>query len=85
MLAIVLFVVASYWIIRTWEQLRRRKALAVAMGLYFGWLALFDVVYCASENAVLPWEDAVGLPTFLLGLAFLTCLVRSSPSRREEA
>ena len=38
-----------------------------------------------SNPTVIAWEDAVGLPTFLLGFAFLTCLVRSSPSRREEA
>ena len=81
----VLFVVASDWVVHTWDQLRRRKALAVAMGLYFGWLALFDVAYCAIESVVIAWEDAFGLPTFLLGFAFLTCLVRSSPSRREEA
>ncbi len=81
----VLFVVASYWVVQTWDQLRRRKALAVTMGLYFGWLALFDSAYCASESAVIVWEDAVGLPTFLLGIAFLTCLVRSSPSRPGEA
>ena len=81
----VLFVVASYWVVRTWDGLRRRRALAVAMGLYFGWLALFDVVYCAVDFGQTRWEDAVGLPTFLLGFAFLTCLVRSSPSRRWEA
>ncbi len=78
----VLFVVASYWIVQTWDRLRRRKALAVAMGLYFGWLALFDVAYCAIDINQTPWEDAVGLPTFLLGFALLTCVVRSSPSRR---
>ena len=81
----VLFVVASYWVVQTWDRLRRRKALAVAMGLYFAWLALFDLAYYVIESDVVAWEDAVGLPTFLLGFAFLTCLVRSSPSRREEA
>jgi len=81
----VLLVVASYWVVRTWDQLRRRKALAVAMSLYFGWLAIFDLAYCIDEAYVITWEDAVGLPTFLLGFAFLTCLVRSSHSRRDEA
>lgn len=78
----VLFVVASSWAVQTWDQLRRRKALAVAMGLYFGWLALFDVAYCAIDLDLATWEDAVGLPTFILGFALLTCVVRSSPSRR---
>jgi hypothetical protein len=77
------FVLASAWALGQWERLRRRTALAVAMACYFGWLAAFDVYYMLHEDWHMQrgWyyiQDLVGLPTFLLGCAYLAAAVRAA-------
>jgi hypothetical protein len=80
---VVPFVLASAWAVRHWDRLRNRTALAVAMAAYFGWLAAFDVYYVPAEewHMGLAWHhvrEVVGLPTFLLGCAFLAAAVRAA-------
>jgi hypothetical protein len=73
-------VLASAWALAHWERLRNRTPLVVAMACYFGWLAAFDVYYMLQEawraqpNGYFA-EDLVGLPTFLLGCAFLAAAI----------
>jgi hypothetical protein len=79
----VLFMVASYWICETWHERRHRTALAVAFIGYFGWISIFDFIYNQIGDSSVRFENAVGLPTFLLGGAFLVCLIRSEPTSLE--
>jgi hypothetical protein len=77
------FVLTAAWAARHWGRLRNRTALAVAMAACFGWLAVFDVYYVLVEEwrMDLAWgrmRDVVGLPTFLLGCAFLAAAVRAA-------
>ena len=56
------------------------------MALYFGWIATCDVVYMLGDawNADVDWDnwqDMAGLPTFLLGSAFLGCVVLAATRR----
>jgi hypothetical protein len=80
---IVPLMLASYWIAAE-RRPGRDPFLAVALGLYFGWLALFDVFYALVGGVIHPgdrfaWaEDVVGLPTFLLGLALLVAVARDT-------
>jgi hypothetical protein len=81
----VLFAVAAYWACRDWEVLEASPPLRVAMGVYFGWIALFDVFYLYMGGKIPislgTWglvDDTIGLPTFVLGCELLACLVRAS-------
>jgi hypothetical protein len=82
------FVLGSYWALSPWGPSARDRFLAVSAGIYFGWLALFDV-YLASFGGIIhpedPWawvEDVVGLPMFLAGSLLLASLLRFSSGRR---
>jgi hypothetical protein len=75
----VLLMLTSYWISEEWEHRRRRTVLAIALTAYFGWLVAFDLVYYWIEDSSPRFEDAVGLPTFVLGCALIACIVRSEP------
>ncbi len=81
----VLFAIASYWACRDWEVLEANPPLRVALGVYFGWIALFNVFYLYMGGKIPislgTWglvDDTVGLPTFVLGCELLACLVRAS-------
>jgi hypothetical protein len=81
----VSFLLASYWVVRDWDRLPRRRPLLIALLVYFGWISLFNGFFCAEDSLaprpLLDWakvEDAVGLPTFLLGCALIVCIVRSA-------
>jgi hypothetical protein len=66
----------------------RGTALALTLGLYFGWLALFDVFYALVGGVLHPGdrfarlEDVVGLPTFLLGCLLIAAVARASARAR---
>jgi hypothetical protein len=83
---IVALMLASYWVVAE-RRPGRDPFLAPALGLYFGWLALFDVFYALVGGVLHPgdrfaWvEEVVGLPTFLLGTALLVAIAREA--RRE--
>ncbi len=84
------FALASAWALGHWERLRNRTALIVAMAGYFGWLAAFDVYYMLLEAWHIEWnwyrvEALAGLPTFLLGCAFLAAAVRAATPSGESA
>jgi len=77
------FVLGSSWAVRHWGHLRGRTTRVVAIACYFGWLAAFDLYYGLVDEgrSNLYWgfvRDAVGLPTFLFGCAFLVAVARSS-------
>jgi hypothetical protein len=86
----VLFVLAAAWLLRHWDRLRNRMALVVTLALYFGWIAAFDVVYMLDDAWSVHFDlesvqDAVGLPTFLLGSAFLGCAARAASREDPDA
>jgi Glycosyltransferase family 87 len=77
------FVLGSSWVVRQWAEIRARPARVVAIACYFGWLAAFDLYYVFADDQMNTYywpsaRDAVGLPTFLFGCAFLVAVVRSS-------
>lgn len=79
----VLFMLASYWVAATWGQRRHRTALAIALIGYFGWIIAFDVMYCLIGDGWPRFEDAVGLPTFVLGAALVACVAWSEPEPQQ--
>jgi hypothetical protein len=78
----ILFLLMACWLGRYAAVLIRNRSLALAIGAYFGWLSLFDLVYCYAGGIMHehgPWgpvADRVGLPTFLLGGFLLVNLLR---------
>ncbi len=83
------FVLGASWVVQYWGVLRDRPGRVIAVACYFGWLAVFDVYYLFVNDdvRVLSWErvqDIVGLPTFLIGCAFLAAVVLSA-SRKSES
>ncbi|MHC5539764.1 glycosyltransferase family 87 protein [Singulisphaera rosea] len=87
---IVFFCMLSYWLIRDGIIFRSGPALPIASACYFTWLSVFNSYYCVHGLDVdLPFfgqgnvEDLLGLPTFLLGVTLLACLVRAA--KREAA
>ena len=74
---VVLLVLASYWLV---AEGRPGRSLAVSVGLYFGWLGLFDVFYALVGGVLHPgdrfaWtEEVAGLPTFALGVTLLAAI-----------
>jgi hypothetical protein len=82
----VLFVLASYWVVSKSHQLRNKTPLLVALGCYFGWLATFDLIEYNIGVDFHGMQEWAGLPTFLLGCVLVVCVVRSSttqPSQEE--
>ncbi len=86
---VIPLVLASYWLVAERDP-GRDPLLAWALGLYFGWLALFDTFYALDGGILHPgdrfaWvEDVVGLPTFALGLALLVAIARDAGRRDRE-
>jgi Glycosyltransferase family 87 len=78
------FVLGSSWAVRHWGEIRGRAARIVAIACYFGWLAAFDLYYGFVDEGFrnnVHWDvvrEAVGLPSFLFGCAFLAAVARSS-------
>jgi hypothetical protein len=77
----VLFVLASYWVLRNVEGIANRPFLVIAMALYFGWLSVFDVIDSWISIDSLSMQEWIGLPTFLLGCLLGACILSSSRSR----
>jgi hypothetical protein len=77
----VLFMLASYWVVARSEQIRNRVPLYVSLGCYFGWLGIFDVIECTVGVDFHSMQEWAGLPTFLLGCGLITCIVRSSTTQ----
>ena len=80
---VVLLMLVSYWLVAE-RNPGRDPLLALALGLYFGWLALFDVFYALVGGVLHPgdrfaWvEDVVGLPTFVLGCLLVVAISRAA-------
>ncbi len=77
------FVLGIYWTLRHWDNLRGHSARIAGVACYFGWLAAFDLYYAFvnEERSAYYWSfgrEAVGLPSFLFGCAFLAAVIRSS-------
>ena len=83
---VVLLMLASYWVVAE-RRPGRDPLLAGSLGLYFGWLALFDVFYALVGGVLHPgdrfaWvEEIVGLPTFLLGIVLLVATAAPTTTR----
>jgi hypothetical protein len=79
------FALGAWWAVRYWDVKRGRPARAFAVACYFGWLAAFEWYYFTIKDGnAFYWryvEEIVGLPTFVIGCAFLTTVVLSA--RRE--
>ena len=83
------YVLGSSWAVRHWDHIRGRIARVSAISCYFGWLAAFDLIYafCDEGTNYAYWKivrDVVGLPSFLIGCAFLAVVIRSA-TREEHA
>jgi len=82
----VLFVLASYWMLSARGAIRGAIALWVALGCYFGWLSFFDVILSRINIDLRGMQEWIGLPTFLLGCLLLVSIVRSlSISKQDPA
>jgi hypothetical protein len=77
----VLFLLASYWVVARKEQIKNQVPLYVALGCYFGWLCIFDVIECSKGAGFHSMEEWAGLPTFVLGCGLITCIVRSATTQ----
>ena len=77
----VLFVLASYWVVARSKQIRNRVPLYVSLGCYFGWLGIFDVIECTKGVDFHSMQEWAGLPTFLLGCGLIVCIVRASTTQ----
>ncbi|HEY4564026.1 MAG TPA: glycosyltransferase family 87 protein, partial [Thermoanaerobaculia bacterium] len=80
----ILFLLMAPWLVRHGPALAQRRGLAASVVGYFGWLTLFDLLYCYAggilpDRGPGPWAwlgDRAALPTFLLGIALLINLLR---------
>lgn len=75
----VLFVLASYWIKRTWHLLTHHRLLITSLACYFAWIATFTTIESVWGVAYRMMHEWAGLPTFLLGSLLLVAIVLSSP------
>lgn len=80
----VLFVLASYWMMSARGAIREAILLWIALGCYFGWLSIFDVMLSKTEIASMGMQEWIGLPTFLLGCFLLVSIVRAPSISRQE-
>ena len=74
------FALGAAWAIRNWASIRPHPLRLSAISGYFAWLAVFDFYYSFvdDEGSAYYWlfiQDAVGLPSFLIGWAFLVSVV----------
>jgi hypothetical protein len=80
------FALGAWWAVRYWDVERGRLVRAFAVACYFGWLAAFEWYYFTIKDGnAFYWkyvEEILGLPTFVIGCAFLTAVVLSA--RKEE-
>ncbi|HMF37013.1 MAG TPA: glycosyltransferase 87 family protein, partial [Isosphaeraceae bacterium] len=82
----VLFVLASYWMLSDRGAIREAIPVWIALGCYFGWLSIFDVMLSTINIDSIGMQEWIGLPTFLLGCLLLVIIVRSpSISKKEPA
>ena len=78
----ILFLLLPDWVALHRQTLAADRPLVVAACAYLGWISAFDLLYVAAGGVIgpgHPWywlDEVVGLPTFLLGGAFLACLLR---------
>ena len=82
----VLFVLASYWMLSDRGAIREAIPVWIALGCYFGWLSIFDVMLSTIDIDRMGMQEWIGLPTFFLGCLLLVIIVRSpSISKKEPA
>ncbi len=74
----VLFVLASYWLMSARAAIRGEMLLWIALGCYFGWLSIFDIILSKFDIDSTGMQEWIGLPTFLLGCFLLVGIVRST-------
>jgi len=80
----VLFVLASYWMLSARGAIRGAIPLWIALGCYFGWLSIFDVILSRTNIDFKGMQEWIGLPTFLLECLLLASIVRSASISRKE-
>ncbi len=80
----VLFVLASYWMVRARQPFREMLWVWIALVCYFGWLSYFNVLLATIDIDGLGMQTWIGLPTFLLGCLLAASIVRSPAVTREE-
>ena len=81
----VLFVLASYWMISSWGATRETIPIWIALACYFGWLSAFDVMLLRFIDDQIWMQEWIGLPTFLLGCLLMACIVRAVSNLEERA
>ena len=74
----VLFVLASYWILSARRAIRGEILLWIALSGYFGWLSYFDLALSFINIDSKGMQEWIGLPTFLLGCFLLFSILRST-------
>ena len=80
----VLFVLASYWMMSARGAFRKAIPLWIALGCYFGWLSIFNVILSTTNIDSMGMQEWIGLPTFLLGCFLLISIVRSPSISRQD-
>jgi len=73
----LLFVLASYWMLSARGAVRGAIMLWIALGCYFGWLSYFDIILSTTELDSTRMQEWIGLLTFLLGCFLLINIIRS--------
>jgi hypothetical protein len=64
--------------------IREAIPLWIALGCYFGWLSIFDVILSTTNIDSMGMQEWIGLPTFLLGCFLLVSIVRSPSISRQD-
>ena len=80
----VLFVLASYWMVRARRADTRDDLVWIALACYFGWLSYFNSMLATEILMVYGMQSWIGLPTFLLG-CFLAVEHRAIAIDRHQA
>ena len=78
----VLFVLASYWLVKAEQPIHHRGLVNVVLGIHFGWLAVFVIIDSVTNIDFYHMQEWVGLPTFILECLLATAIVLSAKGCR---
>jgi hypothetical protein len=74
----VLFVLATYWLIREGRSISNRTLVWIALVCHFAWLATFVVIESIINIDTYSMQDWIGLPTFIFQCLLIAAIVYST-------